>query len=70
MPQPKDNRPKKWVTRENAVIFADEDVDGLMSAVIVAKCYLNNFQIKFVTARSLTESLRRFIQVHKKKAVI
>ena len=69
MAQLEDKQSKNWVTRENAVIFADEDVDGLMSAVIVAKRYLKHFQIKFVTARSLTESLRRFIRAHKKNTV-
>ncbi len=56
-----------WKPRKYAVIFADEDVDGLMSATIVARRYLGNFQIKFVTARSLPEALRRFKRTLKKR---
>ncbi len=59
MTQQKNNQ--SWVPRNSAVIFADEDVDGLMSAVIVAKQYPDSYQIKFVTARSLTDSMRRFL---------
>jgi hypothetical protein len=55
------------VPRKNAVIFADEDVDGLMSATIVAKRYMQSFQIKFVTARSLPEALRRFMRTIRQK---
>ena len=56
-----------WVPRKTAVIFADEDVDGLMSATIVARRYLGNFQIKFVTARSLPDALQRFKRTLKKR---
>ncbi len=53
------NTNTSWVPRNSALIFADEDVDGLMSAVIVAKQYAESYQIKFVTARSLTDAMKR-----------
>jgi len=38
-----------------------------MSATIVARRYLGNFQIKFVTARSLPDALQRFKRTLKKR---
>lgn len=58
-----------WVPRKQAVIFADEDVDGLMSATIVARRYLHNFKAKFVTARSLPRALDRFLRTFERKGI-
>ncbi len=57
----RDRKEISWVPRNSAIIFADEDVDGLMSGVIVAKQYPDSYQLKFVTARSLTDAMRRFL---------
>ncbi len=45
-----------WTPRSKAIIFADEDVDGICSAAIVGRRY-NNCEFIFVNARTLGTKL-------------
>lgn len=46
-----------WTPRSKAIIFADEDVDGITSAAIVGRRY-KNCEFIFVNARSLGNKLK------------
>ena len=49
----------QWSPRQRAIIFADEDVDGITSAAIVGRRYdLSKVEFIFVNARNLGEKLK------------
>lgn len=49
-----------WKPRQNTIIFADEDVDGITSAAIVGRRY-ESIDLIFVNARTLSEKLTKFL---------
>ncbi len=51
---------KGWKPRPKSIIFADEDVDGVMSAAIVGRKY-NEIDLIFVNARTLGAKLKEKI---------
>ncbi len=52
----------QWIPRTRAMIFADEDVDGVCSAAIVGRRYnKDSSEFIFVNARSLGEALKKKI---------
>ena len=56
------NDQKEWIPRQNAIIFGDEDVDGITSAAIVGHRYnLENVEFVFVNARTLGNKLHERI---------
>lgn len=51
---------KQWRPRERAIIFGDEDVDGITSAAIVGRRYdLDHVEFIFVNARNLGDKLKK-----------
>lgn len=53
----------EWTPRPNAIIFADEDVDGVCSAAIVGRKYAREqSEFIFVNARSLGQQLSQRVQ--------
>jgi len=55
--------PSQWTPRQRAIIFADEDVDGITSAAIVGRRYdLDYVEFIFVNARNLGTKLKERIQ--------
>ncbi len=53
----------QWAPRSRALIFADEDVDGVCSAAIVGKRYdADSCEFVFVNARNLGRTLQDKIE--------
>jgi len=54
---------ENWTPRPHAIVFGDEDVDGVCSAAIVGRRYdLDNVEFIFVNARSLGPKLNKRIE--------
>jgi hypothetical protein len=63
MSQQNSDSTDSWTPRDRAIIFADEDVDGVCSAAIVGRKYPNDkSEFIFVNARSLGDQLKDRIQ--------